>query len=89
MHEFSDYLHFGQKPVDDEDAVPKNKQLAKVQHILKNLYNSDVPEYLAEERQKEMPANAKKFIAKVGQTKGNGMHADQLDKELQVLFRKN
>lgn len=46
-----------------------------------------VPTYLLEDHPTEFPENAKNLVKQVGNTKGNGMPAEQLDLELQVLFR--
>ena len=46
-----------------------------------------VPAYLQEDHPTEFPENAKNLVKKVGETKGNGMPAEQLDLELSILFR--
>ena len=46
-----------------------------------------VPTYLLEDHPTEFPENAKNLVKTVGETKGNGMPADQLDLELSILFR--
>ena len=54
-----------------------------------DLYEKIVPTYLLEDHPAEIPSTAKNLIRKVGDTKGNGMPAEQLDLELSILFRNN
>ena len=55
--------------------------------MIANLYKKVVPAYLLEDHPAEIPLVAKNLIRKVGNQKGNGMPAEQLDLELSILFR--
>ena len=65
----------------------KNNDLAM--EIISNLYEKQVPEYLLEDHPPEIPLTAQKLIRSVGNAKGNGMPAEQLDFELSTLFQNN
>ena len=61
----------------------------KVMGWIEQMYLTRVPKYLIEDHPLEFPETAKELIKHVGQAKGNGAAADQLDLDLTLLFRNN
>ena len=56
---------------------------------IEKMYITEVPQYLVEDHPLEFPETAKELIKNVGEAKGNGKPAEQLDNELSLLFRNN
>ena len=60
----------------------ETKNNDQAMQIIQSLYEKTVPEYLLEDHPTEIPQTAQKLIRSVGNAKGNGMQAEQLDFEL-------
>lgn len=88
ISKFEDILKFKDlfSEMSKSDDQKNNEQALQ---IIQTLYEKKVPEYLLEDHPPEIPATAQKLIRAVGNAKGNGMPAEQLDFELATLFRNN
>ena len=84
-HDHSHGHDHGHEPAKKEEETIEEDE--GTQKVIANLYKKVVPAYLLEDHPAEIPLVAKNLIRKVGNQKGNGMPAEQLDLELSILFR--